>query len=287
MPKGRPFDTLSAWLYLLPALLLLGLFVLWPVTYLVGLSFTDGSLRDPLFVGTANFERLLGSESFLQVLVNTLVFTAGSAIPSVVLALLVAVVLSRSVPLQGLLRSAYFLPTIISLVAAGVAFRWLFHPQGWVNALVAWLGASPVSWLSSPTWAMPVLIFVATWKQIGFNVVIFLAGLGAVPKNRYEAAELDGANGWQQLWFITVPGIRPTLVFATITTVIFTFRSFEPVYVMTGGGPLGTTNILVYYVWEQAFGLFNFGLSAAAATLLLVGVLLVTAIQLWAASGED
>ncbi|MBW4697430.1 MAG: sugar ABC transporter permease [Aphanocapsa lilacina HA4352-LM1] len=287
MPRGRPFDISSAWLYLLPALLLLGLFVLWPVTYLVGLSFTDGSLRDPLFVGTANFERLLSSESFLQVLINTIVFTAGSAIPSVVLALLVAVVLSRSVPLQGPLRSAYFLPTIISLVAAGVAFRWLFHPQGWVNALIVWLGASPVSWLSSPTWAMPVLIFVATWKQIGFNVVIFLAGLGAVPKNRYEAAELDGANGWQQLWFITVPGIRPTLVFATITTVIFTFRSFEPVYVMTGGGPLGTTNILVYYVWEQAFGLFNFGLSAAAAAVLLVGVLLVTAIQLWVASGED
>lgn len=285
MPKTAERDW-SAWLFLAPALVLLGLFVVWPMAHLVGLSFTDGSLRDPLFVGTANYERLFTSESFRQVLFNTALFTAGSVIPSVGLALLAAVVLSRTVPLRGLLRSAYFLPTIISLVAAGVSFRWLFHPQGWVNALTSLAGIAPISWLSSPFWAMPVLILVATWKQIGFNLVIFIAGLGAVPTSRYEAAELDGANAFQQFWHITLPGIRPTLIFALITTVIFTFRSFEPVFVMTGGGPLGTTDILVYYVWEQAFGLFSFGISAAAATVLLVGVLVVTALQLWVAGGE-
>ncbi len=280
-------DTLSAWLFLAPALVLLGLFVFWPVAYLVWLGFTDGSLRDPLFVGTANFERLFSSERFRQVLVNTAIFTVGSVVPSVVLALLAAVALVRKVPLRGFLRASYFLPTIVSLVAAGVAFRWLFHPQGWINVAIEASGGVPVSWLSSPTWAMPVLIAVATWKQIGFNVVIFLAGLAAVPRSRYEAAELDGASEWQQFWYITLPGIRPTLIFAVVTTVIFTFRSFEPVYVMTGGGPLNTTNILVYYVYEQAFGLFNFGLSAAAAVVLLVGVLLVTAIQLWVAGEES
>jgi multiple sugar transport system permease protein len=277
-------DTATAWLFLAPALALLSVFVLWPMAYLVWLGCTDGSLRDPFFVGTANYERLLTSPRFGEVLVNTAIFTVGTVVPAIVLSLFVAVVLSQKIPLRGIIRAAYFLPTVISLVAAGVAFRWLFHPQGWVSTL---LGLSGTDWLASPTWAMPVLIVVALWKQIGFNVVIFLAGLGTVPASHYEAAQIDGASGWQQFWYITLPGIRPTLVFAVVTTVIFTFRSFEPVYVMTGGGPLNRTNILVYYIYEQAFGLFNFGLSAAAAVVLLVGVLLVTAVQLWVAGSES
>jgi multiple sugar transport system permease protein len=277
-------DTATAWLFLAPALALLAIFVLWPMAYLLWLGCTDGSLRDPFFVGTANYERLFSSPRFGEVLVNTAVFTVGTVVPAIVLALFVAVVLSQKIPLRGIIRAAYFLPTVISLVAAGVAFRWLFHPQGWISTL---LGLSGMDWLASPTWAMPVLIIVALWKQIGFNVVIFLAGLGTVPASRYEAAQIDGASGWQQFWYITLPAIRPTLVFAVVTTVIFTFRSFEPVYVMTGGGPLNRTNILVYYVYEQAFGLFNFGLSAAAAVVLLVGVLLVTAVQLWVAGSES
>jgi multiple sugar transport system permease protein len=277
-------DTTTAWLFLAPALLLLSAFVLWPMAYLVWLGCTDGSLRDPFFVGTANYERLFSSPRFGEVLVNTAVFTVGTVVPAIVLALFVAVMLSQKIPLRGIIRAAYFLPTVISLVAAGVAFRWLFHPQGWVSTL---LGLSGTDWLASPIWAMPVLIVVALWKQIGFNIVIFLAGLGTVPTSRYEAAQIDGANGWQQFWYITLPGIRPTLVFTVVTTVIFTFRSFEPVYVMTGGGPLNRTNILVYYIYEQAFGLFNFGLSAAAAVVLLVGVLLVTVVQLWVAGSES
>ncbi|MBC7882453.1 MAG: sugar ABC transporter permease [Anaerolineae bacterium] len=277
-------DTTTAWLFLAPALLLLGIFVLWPMAYLVWLGCTDGSLRDPFFVGTANYERLFTSPRFWEVLINTVVFTFGTVVPSVALALLVAVVLNRALLFRGIIRAVYFLPTVISLVAAGVSFRWLFHPQGWINAL---FGLSGTDWLASPTWAMPVLILVALWKQIGFNVVIFLAGLGTVPASRYEAAQLDGANDWQQFWYITLPGIRPTLVFAIVTTVIFAFRSFEPVYVMTGGGPVNRTNILVYYIYQQAFGLFNFGLSAAAAVVLLVGVLLVTAVQLWVAGSDQ
>jgi multiple sugar transport system permease protein len=277
-------DTATAWWFLAPALLLLGIFVLWPMVYLIWLGCTDGSLRDPFFVGTANYERLFTSPRFGEVLLNTAVFTIGTVVPAIVLALFVAVTLSQKIPLRGIIRAAYFLPTVISLVAAGVAFRWLFHPQGWVSTL---LDLSGTDWLASPIWAMPVLIIVALWKQIGFNVVIFLAGLGTVPTSRYEAAQIDGASGWQQFWYITLPGIRPTLVFAVVTTVIFTFRSFEPVYVMTGGGPLNKTNILVYYIYEQAFGLFNFGLSAAAAVVLLVGVLLVTAVQLWVAGSES
>ncbi|MBV8886011.1 MAG: sugar ABC transporter permease, partial [Chroococcidiopsidaceae cyanobacterium CP_BM_RX_35] len=125
-----------------------------------------------------------------------------------------------------------------------------------------------------------VLILLSIWKQLGFNMVVFLAGLQAIPPSRYEAAELDGANSWQQFWHITLPGLRPTLVFATVTTAIFTLRSFEQVYVMTGGDPLNSTNLLVYYVYEQAFAQFDFGYAAAAATVLLAVALLLVYLQL-------
>jgi multiple sugar transport system permease protein len=133
---------------------------------------------------------------------------------------------------------------------------------------------------------MPVIILLSIWKQLGFNMVVFLAGLQAIPANRYEAAELDGANAWQQFWHITLPGLRSTLVFATVTTAIFTLRSFEQVYVITGGGPLNSTNLLVYYIYDQAFAQFDFGYAAAAATLLMAVALVLVYLQLqvW---GED
>jgi multiple sugar transport system permease protein len=127
---------------------------------------------------------------------------------------------------------------------------------------------------------MLVLILLSIWKQLGFNMAVFLAGLQAIPQSRYEAAELDGANAWAKFWYITLPGLRPTLVFATVTTAIFTLRSFEQVYVITGGGPANSTNLLVYYIYEEAFRQFDFGYAAAATTLLLVIALVLVYIQL-------
>jgi multiple sugar transport system permease protein len=141
-------------------------------------------------------------------------------------------------------------------------------------------GVAPISWLGDTFWAMPVIILFSIWKQIGFNMVVFLAGLQAIPPSRYEAAELDGANGWQQFWHITLPGLRPTLIFATVTTAIFTLRSFEPVYVITGGGPLNSTNLLVYYTYQEAFAQFDFGYAAAVTTVLLVVTLVLVYLQL-------
>jgi multiple sugar transport system permease protein len=149
-----------------------------------------------------------------------------------------------------------------------------------VNALLNSVGIAPISWLGDTFWAMPVLIILSIWKQLGFNMVVFLAGLQAIPPSRYEAAELDGANSWQQFWHITLAGLRPTLIFATVTTVIFTLRSFEQVYVMTGGGPLNSTNLLVYYIYQEAFGQFDFGYAAAAATVLLAVTLVLVYLQL-------
>jgi multiple sugar transport system permease protein len=179
-----------------------------------------------------------------------------------------------------LLRSVYFLPSIISLVAAGLGFRWLFQNDGAVNALLDVIGIKAIPWLSSTVWAMPVLIFLGIWKQLGFNMVVFLAGLQTIPPSRYEAAELDGANAWQKFWHITLPGLQSTLIFAIVTTMIFTLRSFEQVYVMTGGGPLNSTNLMVYYIYQEAFAQFDFGYAAAAATVLFAVTLILVYLQL-------
>ncbi|HEY9762713.1 MAG TPA: sugar ABC transporter permease [Trichocoleus sp.] len=279
---GFARDNLTAWLLMAPALLLLGLFVIWPIAYLIFLSFTTGSFtRSGLqWIGFTNYLRLLVDTDFWQVLGNTLYFTLATVIPSLVIPLGLAVLLNRNLALRGLLRTAYFIPSVTSLVAVGLGFRWLFQTDGPVNEVLASWGLAPLPWLSSPVWAMPVIILLSAWKQLGFNLVIFLAGLQTIPVNRYEAAELDGANDWQQFWHITLPGLRPTLVFAAITTAIFTLRSFEQIYVVTGGGPLNATNILVYYIYQQAFAQFDFGYAAAAATLLLGLAMLLVYLQL-------
>ncbi|AFZ12836.1 carbohydrate ABC transporter membrane protein 1, CUT1 family [Crinalium epipsammum PCC 9333] len=279
-------EGIAAWIFLAPALIFLGTFLLWPIAYLFYLSFTTGSftLAGVHWVGGKNYLRLLLTPDFWQVITNTVYFTVATVIPSLVISLGLAVLLNRSFALRGLLRTAFFIPSITSLVAAGLGFRWLFQTEGFVNSLLNFFGIESISWLGSTVWAMPVLILLSIWKQLGFNMVVFLAGLQAIPVNRYEAAELDGANSWQQFWHITLPGLKPTLVFVTVTTAIFTLRSFEQVYVITGGGPLNSTNLLVYYIYDQAFAQFDFGYAAAAATVLLAVTLLLVYLQLqvWA-----
>ncbi len=275
-------DAIAAWIFLSPALILLGIFVLWPIAYLFYLSFTAGNftISGTRWVGLRNYLRLLLSPDFWQVIGNTAYFTLATVIPSLVIPLGLAVFLNRAIKLRGVLRTAYFIPSITSLVAVGLGFRWLFQTEGPINALLSTVNIEPIPWLGSTTWAMWVLILLSIWKQLGFNLVVFLAGLQTIPASRYEAAELDGANPWQQFWHITLPGLRPTLVFATVTTAIFTLRSFEQVYVITGGGPLNSTNLLVYYIYDQAFAQFDFGYAAAAATVLLGVTLVLVYLQL-------
>jgi len=264
-------DFITVIVFLFPALCLLGVFLFYPIVYLLYLSFTTGSftLEGVKWVGLHNYQRLLTDADFWQVLSNTGYFVIATLVPSIVIPLGLAVLLNRTFALRGLLRAAYFIPSITSLVAVGLAFRWLFQTDGVINGFLISLGLESISWLSNTTWAMPVLILLSTWKQIGFNLVVFLAGLQTIPQSRYEAAELDGANTWAKFWYITLPGLKPTVVFAVLTTAIFSIRSFEQVYVITGGGPLNSTNMLVYYIYEQAFARFEFGYAAAAASILL------------------
>ncbi|BAZ10363.1 binding-protein-dependent transport systems inner membrane component [Calothrix sp. NIES-4071] len=275
-------DVVAAWIFLAPALILLGLFIIYPIVYLFFLSFTAGSFtsRGTYWVGLRNYLRLALNPDFWQVIGNTLYFTIATVIPSLVIPLGLAALLNRSMALRGVLRTTYFLPSIVSLVAAGLGFRWLFQTDGPVNGFLSNFGVAPIPWLGDTFWAMPVLILLSIWKQLGFNMVVFLAGLQTIPPSRYEAAELDGANAWQQFWHVTLPGLRPTLIFVIITTVIFTLRSFEQVYVMTGGGPLNSTNLLVFYIYQEAFAQFDFGYAAAAATVLLAITLILVYLQL-------
>lgn len=264
-------DTFAAWIFLAPALVILGVFLFYPIVYLLYLSFTTGSftVEGIKWIGLRNYLRLFTDSDFWQVMGNTIYFTIATVIPTIVIPLGLGVLLNQSLAIVGILRAAYFIPSITSLVAVGLGFRWLFQTEGPINSWLIQLGIYPIPWLSSTVWAMPVLILLSTWKQLGFNLVVFLAGLQTIPQSRYEAAELDGANDWAKFWYITLPGLRPTIIFATITTAIFTLRSFEQVYIITGGGPLNSTNILVYYIYEQAFARFEFGYGAAAATILL------------------
>ncbi len=265
-------DEVAAGIFLLPALVILGLFLVFPILYLGYLSFTGGSFTRAgvHWVGLKNYLRLLLTPDFWQVIFNTVYFTIGTVIPSTIIPLGLAALLNRNLAFTGILRTIYFIPSIVSLVAAGLGFRWIFQTDGAMNSLLANFGIDKISWLSDSLWAMPVVILVSIWKQIGFNLVVFLAGLQAIPSARYEAAELDGANGWQQFLYITLPGIQSTLIFTAITTTIFTLKSFEQVYIITGGGPLNSTNLLVYYIYDRAFAQFDFGYAAAAAMVLLL-----------------
>lgn len=275
-------DTVAAWIFLAPALILLGIFLIYPIIYLFYLSFTAGSFTSDgvYLVGFKNYLRLFLNPDFWQILGNTLYFTIATVIPSIIIPLGLAVLLDQSIAIRGILRTAYFIPSVISLVAAGLGFRWLFQGEGPINAFLNTFGIDPIPWLGDTFWAMPVLIVLSIWKQLGFNMVVFLAGLQTIPPSRYEAAELDGANAWQKFKYVTLPGLSSTVVFVMITTVIFTLRSFEQVYVMTGGGPLNSTNLLVYYIYQEAFGQFDFGYAAAASTLLLGITLILVYLQL-------
>jgi multiple sugar transport system permease protein len=281
-------EDIAAGLFLSPALILLGIFLIFPIIYLGYLSFTGGSFtRSGVhWVGVNNYLRLLLTPDFWQAIWNTLYFTIGTVIPSITIALGLAVLLNHNLPFTGVFRTIYFIPSIVSLVAAGLGFRWLFQTDGAINSVLSNFGWDKIQWLSDPLWAMPVLIVLSIWKQIGFNMVVFLAGLQTIPASRYEAAELDGANDWQQFFYITLPGIQPTLIFAAITTAIFTLKSFEQVYIITGGGPMNSTNLLVYYIYDRAFAQFDFGYAAAAAMVLLAFTSVLVYFQLRTFSQE-
>jgi len=277
----------GAWLTA-PALALLGVFFFLPVAGSLGLSFTDFdiyALGNPellRFVGLDNYLQLLRSPRFWIALRNTLVFCAVAGPLSVAVSLAAALLLhSPRLRLKGFFRTAFFLPVVTTLVAVAATWRYLYHPRhGLLDHALGLLGIAPIDWLGDPRWALPAIILLAVWKNFGFNMVIFLAGLQSIPGSLYEAARIDGAGWWRQLRHVTLPMLRPTLLFVALITAIGYLQLFAEPYVMTGGGPSDATLSIVLLMYEEGFRWWNLGYAAAIAVVLFAIILATTLLPL-------
>jgi multiple sugar transport system permease protein len=282
-------ETRAARLFLAPALSVIGAFLLLPVAVGLVLSLTDFdiyALADPgnvRFVGLGNYSALLQDPVFWRALVNTFYFVVVGGPLSVGVSLGAALLLhSKLVGFKGIFRTVYFAPVVTTLVAVAVVWRYLYHPRfGLLNQILGWIGLPAVNWLGEPAWAMPSLILLAVWKNFGYNMVIFIAGLSSIPESLYEAAELDGAGPWQRFTRITLPMLRPTMIFVVLITMIGYFQLFAEPYVMTGGGgPMNATLSLVLHMYKEGFRWWNLGYAAAVAFVLFLIILAATLLQL-------
>jgi len=278
--------SLVAWGLAAPFVVLFLVFTAWPVLSSLLMSVTDlrsRDLRNPFavnVVGFDNFATVLTDPAFHTAALNTLYFVVVGVPLTMLLALAVAVALNTGITrLAGFFRVGYYLPVVTSIVAVAVVWRFLLRPDnGLINEVLGWFGISGPDWLGSTTWAMPSLIAMAAWRSMGTLVVIFLAGLQSVPKTLHEAAALDGANAWQRLTRVTLPTIRPTLLFGGVITGIGFLQFFEEPFVMTQGGPLGSTMSVAYLVYNT-FGFGNYGIAAAMSYVLFVAIVLLTVLQ--------
>ena len=279
-------STLIAWGFLAPALILLSLSVLVPALMALVISFTQTGLdvTEPLkFIGLANFQRLLGDPMFYQVLGTTLIYLFGVVPPIVIGALTLAVLVNRILPGVHILRAAFYTPVLVSIVVAAIAFRWLYAENGLINGWLTALfgqGFIPIDFLTNPFLALPSVMLVTLWKGLGYYMVIFLGGLQGIPKELYEAAELDGSEGWRKHVDITLPLLRPYVTLVAVISAIAATKVFEEVFLMTQGGPADSTRTLVYYVYDQAFAELEISYACTVGLALFLLVLLLTAIRL-------
>lgn len=269
-------------LFLLPSLGGLLLFTALPILASLGLSLCQWDLlTPPQFVGLANFRRLLASQTFWAALGHTLYFIIGYIPLVMVIALGVAVLLNQKRRGVLLFRTAFFLPVVSAWVAVALLWRWIFNPKfGILNYLLGLVGIQGPAWLFDPRWAMPAIVITSVWKDIGFVMVMFLAGLQAIPSQYYEAAAMDGANRWQRFLNITLPLLSPTTFFALTISLINSFQVFDQVWIMTGGGPAGATTVLVERIVKHAFNYSRMGYAAALSWILFLLVFTVTAVQM-------
>ncbi len=282
--------------FIAPALALIAVFFVVPVVagfLLAATDFDIYAVGDPAttrFVGLGNFAALLHDPVFWKALGNTFYFVLVGGPLSVAASLGAALLVNaRLVRCKGLFRTVYFAPVVTTMVAVAVVWRYLYHPRfGLLNQLLALAGLGPVNWLGDPRWAMPAVILMAVWKNFGYNMIIFVAGLQSVPGTIYEAARVDGAGPWQQFRRLTLPALRPMLVFVGVITMIGYFQLFTEPYVMTnGGGPLNATLSIVMYMYKQGFRWWNIGFGAAVALVLFLIILAGTLLQLRLQKGRE
>lgn len=274
-------------LFLGPSLTVLTVFFFIPVLAAFVFSFTDfniyslGNISYLRFIGLKNYETLIHTDLFWKALRNTFYFVLVGGPLSVAASLGAALLLnSKLIKFKGIFRLVYFLPVVTTLVAVAIVWRYIYHPRfGLLNYIIGFIGINPIDWLGDPIWAMPAIIILAVWKNFGYNMIIFIAGLQNIPEDLYEAASIEGASGWQQFKSITIPMLAPTTFFISIITMIGYFQLFAEPYVMTQGGPLNSTLSIVLYMYQEGFRWWNIGYSTSIAFALFIIILIGTIIQ--------
>jgi multiple sugar transport system permease protein len=279
-PRARA--TLQGWSFILPNFIGFASLTLVPVVMALALSFMEwNSFTDPEFVGLDNFRRMVASQTFWIALKNTTFYAIGHVPLTLAASLGLAVLLNRRLRGVGVFRTAYFFPYVTSLVAVAVVWNMLFNPQaGPINQFLHAIGISDApGWTTSTTWALPAVVLTSVWRDMGYYMVLYLAGLQTIPAELYEAAQVDGANKWQQFWNITVPSLRPTTFFVLIMLTISSFKVFDLVFVMTEGGPGRSTLMLSQLIFREGITEGRFGYSSAISMVLFLIVLTITIVQ--------
>lgn len=271
--KWRPY------LFVAPAIIVFLVFFIQPIFYMIYLSFHDWNFISPnkTFVGLGNFKNLLADPTFLEVIRNTLMYTLFTVLLSISLALLMSIWLNNQGWMYSFVQGAVFSPHIISLVSVAMLWMWIMDADyGLLNWILSLVGLEKVPWLTDPNTALPSLIIIAVWKNIGYFTLIIIAGLQSIPKHLYEAAALDRTPPWRRFVKITFPMLSPSLFFLTIIGILDSIKVFETISIITKGGPLNSTNTLVYYIYENGFIFFNIGYASAAGVILLVILSILT-----------
>ena len=285
--------SIAGWTLAGPALLVITTFFFVPVVASLLLSVTDfdiyavADLSVLRFVGFDNYWALLSDSLFWRAMRNTFYFVAVGGPLSIAASLGAALLVdARVARFKGMFRTVFFLPVTTTIVAVAVVWRYLYHPRyGLLNQAMIAIGFEPIDWLGDPAWSMPAIILMAVWKNFGFNMIVLLAGLQGIPERLYEAASLDGAGPWRRFTAITLPMLAPTLGFVTLLTAVGYFQFFAEPYVMTQGGPAGSTRSVVLLMYEEGFRWWNLGRAAAAAFLLFLVILAATMLGFWARRG--
>ncbi len=270
-------ENYAAWLFILPAIAGTFVFIIIPVICSFGLSFCNWDLINPIeFAGFDNYREIFTELLFYKIFFNTIVFAVSTSVLGVIIPLILAVILNGKIRGSEFYKTAYFLPFITPMIVIGVVWQWIFDPNiGILNNLLQ----IHINWLYDARFAMPALIIVSVWKLIGYNMIIFLSSLSTINQNLFEAAKIDGASPVQTFKNVTVPLMSPTIFFVVIITAISSFQIFDLIYLMTQGGPLDSTNVLVYAIYKNAFEYFNVGKASAIAYVLFVVILILTLIQ--------
>ncbi|WP_312109342.1 carbohydrate ABC transporter permease [Brevibacillus reuszeri] len=274
---------LRPYLYLAPAMICFILFFFYPIGSIIYLSFQDWSLinlEEMEWVGLQNYSDLIVDTDFRQVLGNTAIFTVATVGLGLTISFLLALWLNRKARVYGIIQATVFSPHIISLVSVSMLWMWLMDPQfGLLNAVLEAVGLPGYTWLTDPKSSLLSLIIVSIWKGVGYNTLIFIAGLQSIPGDIYEAAALDRSPWWRTLTSITVPMLSPTIFFLLIINTISSFQAFDTIAIMTQGGPINSTNMLVFYIYQQGMDFYNGGLASAASVILLILVGILTAVH--------